>query len=301
MDAPGLPHRRAGHDQVARDLAGRLRPYWLQAYLLVFTAVGLYADSRVTTLWQQHLLGVLSFTVLYLAALKAPRELRVQVWICVVIATGYEVFGSLVWGIYHYRFHNLPLYVPAGHGIVYLFGLLALQSPVVARHGRRLAYAALAVAGTWALLGLAVLPAVTGRVDVQGALWLPYFAYFLLRSPRWPVFAAIFIIVSELEICGTSFGNWYWMPVAPWTHIPSGNPPSVVAGGYCVIDASVLSVLWLARNYRLGLNTIMTRIKTTISPMPGPTIRFWRSSRANSDEAVSPASASLIRFRSRGL
>ena len=241
-------------------------PYWLQAYLLVFTAVGLFADSRVTALWQQHLLGALSFTVLYLAALKAPREQRLQVWICVVVATAYEVFGSLVWGIYHYRFHNLPVYVPAGHGIVYLFGLLAVQTPLVARHGRRLAYVALAGAGTWALLGLTVLPAVTGRLDVQGALWLPYFAYFLLRSPRWPVFAAIFIIVSELEICGTSFGNWYWMPVAPWTHIPSGNPPSVVAGGYCVIDASVLSVLWLVRNYRVGLNTIMTRIKTRGTP-----------------------------------
>ena len=269
-------------------------PYWLQAYLLVFTAVGLFGDSRVTALWQQHLLGALSFAVLYLAALKAPREQRLQVWICVVVATAYEVFGSLVWGIYHYRFHNLPVYVPAGHGIVYLFGLLAVQTPLVARHGRRLAYVALAGAGTWALLGLTVLPAVTGRLDVQGALWLPYFAYFLLRSPRWPVFAAIFIIVSELEICGTSFGNWYWMPVAPWTHIPSGNPPSVVAGGYCVIDASVLSVLWLVRNYRVGLNTIMTRIKTTISPMPGPRIWFRRASRAKSGEVVSPAATSLI-------
>jgi hypothetical protein len=34
-------------------------------------------------------------------------------------------------------------------------------------------------------------------------------------------------------------GNWQWLPIAPWTHIPSGNPPSVIAGGYCVIDASV--------------------------------------------------------------
>ena len=301
MDAPGRPHRREGHDQVIRAAAGRLRPYGLQAYLLVFTAVGLFADSRVTALWQQHLLGALSFTVLYLAALKAPRELRVQVWICVAVATGYEIFGSLVWGIYHYRFHNLPLYVPAGHGIVYLFGLLAIQTPIVARHGRRLAYAVLAAAATWALLGVTMLPLVTGRIDVQGALWLPYFAYFLLRSPRWPVFAAIFIIVSELEICGTSFGNWYWVPVAPWTHIPSGNPPSVVAGGYCVIDASVLGALWLFRNYRVGLNTIMARIKTTISPMPGPSIWFRRASRANSGEELSPASASLIRFRSRGL
>ena len=286
MDAPGQPDRRAGHDQVARALVG-LRPYWLQAYLLIYTPIGLFADSRITAPWQQYLLGALTFSVLYLAALKAPREQRAQVWTCVAVATCFEIVGSLVWGVYRYRLGNLPLFVPPGHGIVYLFGLLAAQTPVVMRHGRRVAYFVLAAAGGWALAGVTVMPAVTGRIDVQGALCLPVFAYFLLRSPRWPLFAAIFIIVSELEICGTSFGNWYWMPVAPWTHIPSGNPPSVIAGGYCVIDASVLLLLWI---YRAGLKTIMIRIKTTSRPMAGPSIWFRRASRAKSEELVSPAS-----------
>ena len=292
MEAPGQPHRRAGHDQVAHRLAGRLRPYWLQAYLLVFTFVGLFADSRVTALWEQHVLGGLSFIALYLAALKAPREQRLQVWVCVLVATGYEVFGSLVWGIYRYRFHNLPLYVPAGHGIVYLFGLLAAGTPIVQRHGRRVAYVVLGAASTWAAAGLFVLPAITGRLDVQGALWLPYLAWFLLRSPRWPVFAAIFLIVGELEVCGTSFGNWTWMANAPWTHIPSGNPPSVVAGGYCVIDASVLAVLRLARSYGPGLNTIKTRITSAITPsaMPESWLRLWKPAAA----AASPESTAAI-------
>jgi len=285
MDAPGRPDRRAGHDQVARAL----RPYWLQAYLLIYTPIGLFADSRITAPWQQYLLGALTFSVLYLAALKAPREQRAQVWTCVAVATCFEIVGSLVWGVYRYRLGNLPLFVPPGHGIVYLFGLLAAQTPVVMRHGRRVAYFVLAAAGGWALAGVTVMPAVTGRIDVQGALCLPVFAYFLLRSPRWPLFAAIFIIVSELEICGTSFGNWYWMPVAPWTHIPSGNPPSVIAGGYCVIDASVLLVLWI---YRAGLKTIRTRIKPTSRPIAGPSIWFRRASRAKSEELVSPASTS---------
>ena len=180
--------------------------------------------------------------------------------------------------------HNLPLFVPPGHGIVYLFGLLAADLPVVRRHGRRVAYAVLAAASTWALLGVTALPAVTGRMDLQGALCLPVFAYFLLRSPRWPLFAAIFIIVSELEICGTSFGSWTWMAVAPWTHIPSGNPPSVIAGGYCVIDGSVLVALWAY--YRFGLNTIITRITRTMMPRPGPNIRLKPASRAYSGEDV---------------
>ena len=93
-----------------------------------------------------------------------------------------------------------------------------------------------------------------------------------------------FVIVGELEICGTSFGNWYWMPVAPWTHIPSGNPPSVIAAGYGVIDGSVLVVMWLF--YRCGLNTIMTRITTTITPSPGPNLRLRSINPTNSGEAV---------------
>ncbi len=133
--------------------------------------------------------------------------------------------------------------MPPGHGLVYLFGLLAARTPVVLQYGRRVAHVVLGGASVWALAGLTVLPIITGRIDLQGALCLPVFAYFVLRSPRWPLFAAIFIATGELEIFGTSFGNWYWLSIAPWTHIPSGNPPSVIAGGYCVIDASVLMAM----------------------------------------------------------
>lgn len=262
----------------------------MQAYLLVYIPVGLLADSRITAVWQQYLLGALTFVALYLAALKAPKEQRMQAWVCVAVATCFEIFSSLIWGIYAYRLHNVPLFVPPGHGLVYLFGLLAAQTPVVMRFGRRLAYGVLAVAGAWALLGLTVLPVVTGRIDVQGAMCFPVFAYFLIRSPRWPLFAAIFIIVSELEIFGTSLGNWYWLPAAPWTGIPSGNPPSVIAAGYCIIDGTVLVLFAI---YRWGLKTIVTRMRTTISPIAGPMIWFRRSSRSNSGEEVSPASTSL--------
>lgn len=267
-------------------MLNRLRPYWLHAYLMVFTALGLFAASRVAATWQEELLSLLSYTVLFLASLRAAPAMRMQVWICVCVATGYEIFGSLIWGVYHYRFHNLPLYVPAGHGTVYLFGLLAAQTPLVKQYGRRVAYVVLGAATAWAMLGVTLLPAVTGRTDVLGALCLPILAWFLLRSPRWPVFAAIFVIVTELEICGTSFGNWYWMPVAPWTHIASANPPSAIAGAYCVIDSSVLAVLWLARTYGPGLNTIITRIRATNIPKTPPRILLRLMRTANSGEVV---------------
>jgi hypothetical protein len=237
-------------------VVARLKPYWLHIYLLVYTPTLLLADSQTTTLWQQWILGLLTFAALYLAALKAPREQRLQVWICVVVATCFEIFGSLIWGLYQYRFHNVPLYVPPGHGAVYLFGLLAARTPVVLKYGKRVAYVILGGASTWALAGLTVLPLITGRFDLQGAMCLPIFAWFVLRSPRWPLFAAIFIATGELEIFGTFFQNWHWLAIAPWTHIPSGNPPSVIAGGYCVIDASVLLVMRAVLAIRAQLQTL---------------------------------------------
>jgi hypothetical protein len=53
------------------------------------------------------------------------------------------------------------------------------------------------------------------------------------------VYAASFFIAIELELVGTGFGNWAWAAATPVIHLPSGNPPSVIAGGYCVLDAVV--------------------------------------------------------------
>jgi hypothetical protein len=221
----------------------RLRPYWLHAYLLTYTPLLLLADSHVTSLWQQYGLGALTFAVLFLCTRLVAPALRWQIWLCVGVATCFEIVGSLIWGVYRYRFYNLPLYVPPGHGLVYLFGLTAAQTPLLRRFPRRAAWTALALAAAWAVAGLTVLAGLTGRTDVAGAMLLPLFALFVLRSARSTLFAAIFVATAELEIFGTSFGTWTWVAHQPFSHIAQGNPPSVIAGGYCVIDGSVLLLL----------------------------------------------------------
>jgi hypothetical protein len=217
-----------------------LRPYPLQIGFALYIPFILFVDAHLTTIYQQYGLGLLTFAVLYLSTRLSPPSERRQVWLCVVVATGFEIFGSLVWGLYRYQFHNLPLYVPPGHGLVYLFGLTAARTPLFLRHGRAVTRITLALAAGWAISGLTWLPLLTGRVDVLGALCLPIFAWFILRSPRAGVFAAIFFCTSLLEIFGTGFGNWRWAATAPYLLFPSGNPPSVIAGGYCVIDGTVL-------------------------------------------------------------
>ena len=224
-------------------MISRLKPYWLHGYLLVYTPILLFEDGRLRSLVAQVGLGVLTFIVLWCCTRYLEPGLRRQVWVCVAVATLFEVFGSLVWGVYRYRLGNIPMYVPPGHGLVYFFGLTAGALPVIRRFGRRAAIAILCVCAAYAVAGLSVLPVVTHRVDLQGALCLPVLAWCVLFSPRYALFAAIFVATLDLELAGTWAGDWTWQAVAPWDHVPSGNPPSAIAGGYCAIDGTVLMVV----------------------------------------------------------
>jgi len=220
--------------------ARRLRPYTYHLFLLVYTPFGLYADAHVANQVQQAALGILTFAVLAIATRFSPPLERRQVWLAVGIATLGELYFSLVVGLYRYRFDNVPLYVPAGHGLVYLFAITAARTPLLLARRRLLVGLALAVASGWAIAGLTILPRLTGRFDEVGAiLWL-LFLYFTLRSRQAPVYAAAFLMTSVLELFGTGFRNWTWQAVAPLTHLQQGNPPSVIAGAYCLLDAAVL-------------------------------------------------------------
>jgi len=203
-------------------------------------------DAHVAGITQQYVLGGLTFFVLAVALESSPVRERWLVILCVLLATGLEVFASLIWGEYRYRFGNVPLYVPAGHGMVCLFALRAARTPLMQRHGRTISLAVLLVAGTWALAGLSLIPWVLhGRKDTGGALLFPIFAAFVLRSTRYRYFTAIFVATTLLELFGTGLGNWTWAITAPVVRFGAGNPPSVIAGAYCVLDGAVLLVAGL--------------------------------------------------------
>jgi hypothetical protein len=158
----------------------------------------------------------------------------------VLFATVGEVTGSIIWGVYHYRLHNLPMFVPPAHGLVYLAGL-SLATALAART-RALVLAAAAVASGWALLGLTVLP----REDVAGAIGVPLLLLFLWRSRSRGIYAAVFLVVACLELYGTAIGTWRWARELPGLGIPDGNPPSGVASGYVWFDVMALLIApWL--------------------------------------------------------
>jgi hypothetical protein len=221
-------------------------PAWFLPAVLLYAPVVLFVDGRLPAAWPwEYALGALTFVVLLLWTTRLPRADALQVWICVVVATGWEYLGSQVWGGYRYRFGAIPTFVPFGHGLVYVFAFSLAALPWVRRRERLVAYGSLAVACAWAVAGVTFLPALTQRVDWHGWYWLPLFAGAILFGPRKALFAGIFIAVADLELAGTAFGAWTWLPSVPWFHVASGNPPSAVVGGYTVIDGSVLLIVAL--------------------------------------------------------
>jgi hypothetical protein len=181
-------------------------------------------------------LGAMTIIVLLAALTRVPLEVRAQALGVVLFATIGEVTGSLIWGVYHYRLHNLPLFVPPAHGLVYLAGLSLATA--LRTHTRALVATAAAFATGWGVLGLTVLP----RRDVAGAIGVPLLLLFLWRGRNRAIYAGVFLVVASLELYGTAIGTWRWERTLPGLGIPDGNPPSGVASGYVWFDVMALLV-----------------------------------------------------------
>jgi hypothetical protein len=208
-----------------------IRAGLIAGYLAALLAV----DTQVD-LHGQLILGALTWAALVVAARPLPTERRLQVALVICAATVAELTGSIIWGVYTYRLHNLPTFVPPAHGLVFIAGLTLSQA--LRAHARALVVAAASLAATWGVLGLTVLP----RTDAAGALGVPLLLVFLWRSPARAPYAGVFLVVAALELYGTAIGTWRWADHLPGLGIPDGNPPSGVASGYVWFDVMALMI-----------------------------------------------------------
>ena len=154
-----------------------MKPGLAAAVLAAYIAGLLWVDRGVGYPTQLGL-GALTWVVLAAALVRLPAARRAQALGVVAFATVGEVTGSLIWGVYSYRLHNLPLFIPPAHGLVYLAGLSLSLTTVARRHARWLVALAGTTATVWCLLGLVALP----RQDVAGAFGVPLLLAFLWLS-----------------------------------------------------------------------------------------------------------------------
>ena len=223
---PPLPVRRS-----AGDLA-------VAGFVVLWIPVVLVAD-RGATLGEQHLLGAANAAVLLGLLLRESALVRVQVAVLVAYAVIVEYTFSVGLGAYEYRLDNVPLFVPPGHGLVYLAALCLGRSAALAAVRAWLVPATTVVAVAYGLYG------VTGadRHDAVGLFWAGCLVWFLWRGRAPLVYVAAFGVVTWLEVWGTALGTWAWAEVDPVLGvITMGNPPSGVAGAYCYLDAAALTL-----------------------------------------------------------
>jgi len=206
---------------------------WLSAVLWFDRAEALDESAG---LWLQRGLGVGTWAVLVVALRWFTPLVRTQTVIVVLVATVVEYLFSPTLEVYLYRFENVPAYVPPGHGLVYLSAFALGHAPVVRRHLGAATMAVLSVGGVWAAYGWLL----AERPDALGFFWFACLAGFLLWGPSREVYVGAFVVVSHLELLGTSLGNWAWRAQDPMLGVSIGNPPSGAAGGYGWFDLAAL-------------------------------------------------------------
>src|SRR5256714_6803314 len=140
---------RAGLARMRRALASpggsaRATSACIAAALLGDRGVGPVGEAAI---------GAVTWGALLLACRGLDPLDRARVAALVLVATVGEVVGSQVFEWYTYRRHDLPAFVPPGHGLVYLAGLRLARSSFVRDHARALTRGALAVGGARAPAG----------------------------------------------------------------------------------------------------------------------------------------------------
>jgi hypothetical protein len=212
------------------------RDYFIAAFTFLCVAVCLTSDADAA-IEKQNALGVCGWVFLIGLLLGESLEVRVQVGIAVIFATIGEHFASPYMGGYTYRFHNVPAYVPPGHGMVYLTAVALARSGLFLRYAREIATFVITVCGAWSLWGISGIP---DQGDAVGAMLFCVFLVYLFKGRSPLVYLAAFFITTWLELIGTAVGTWKWAAIDPVLGWTQGNPPSGVAAWYCLVDAVAL-------------------------------------------------------------
>jgi len=168
----------------------------------------------------------------------------VQVVVVMLIATTGELVLSLGWGLYDYRFAEVPFYVPPGHGVFYVLACESARQQFLRRHAVAITRLVLVAGSLYALVSLII------ASDVWGLLWWIGAALLVTRS-RSPLLLSTCIVYTVLlEWLGTAIGNWRWEGVVPFLGLTSANPPSGVGILYCLLDlftVMICSAAWFGR------------------------------------------------------
>lgn len=217
------------------------------AFLKLLTATSLFVplmllcDSADIT--QQIALATATALFLILMVRKSSVS-GGQIVCAIAIATAGELFLSLGWGLYSYRYAAIPFYVPVGHGIFYALAAESARQEPLRKKQTFIVSTVLAAGSLYALVTVSA-------GDAWGLLWWIGAAWIITRS-RSPLLMSTCVVYTVLlEWAGTAIGNWRWAEIVPVVGLRSANPPSGVGILYCLLDLFTMMVCSSVLAHRL--------------------------------------------------
>ena len=170
-----------------------------------------YFDGRQIT----NLLAIIYFSFFFWFSGSYLRKLMfVMVFLSYI---GELIFCTLL-GMYNYRTAVIPLYVPFGHAIVYASGYVFAHTEWAIKNDYLLKkYFAAAFLILFLSVGIFLR-------DVFSLIFGIFF-FLLLKRKKWQnLYYFIAICVIFIELVGTYFECWKWVPKT-FGLIPAANPP----------------------------------------------------------------------------
>lgn len=195
------------------------------AALIIFTITAGLAVDRAFGVPGQIAVTLFVWALLTWLCLRSTDEMRVRLIACVWLSGLGEIGASLVWGLYDYQFGNVPLFVPPGHALLYLLGVI-VANPLPPRVSAIVLMLAAPLVGYLAWAG----------ADTLSLALFGGFIVFMLFGPEKKLYATMFVIALAMELYGTALGNWTWREQVRGTALVTLNPPLAAGVFYCLLD-----------------------------------------------------------------
>lgn len=197
-----------------------------------------YFDGRQIT----NLLAIVYFFFFFWFSDSYLRKLMFMMVFLSYI--GELIFCTLL-GMYNYRTAVIPLYVPFGHAIVYASGYVYAHTKWAIRNNNFLKkYFAIGFSLLFLSVGI--------LLDDVFSLVFGVFFFLLLKRKKWQnLYYFIAICVIFIELAGTYFQCWKWVPKT-FGLIPAANPPMGAVFFYAGGDVLLSKIVdyWKSKTIR---------------------------------------------------
>lgn len=212
-------------------------------WLIFIIFLGLFLDSKFFAenyyehgQWMNNILVVLVYLYFFKRGTTRVREQLIYALLIGIIG---EYIFSLVLGMYAYRLHNIPHYVPFGHAVIFLGIYFFSRKQKVKVYRKQIEIFISIFIVIYSILFLIY------KNDIFGFILTILVFVSLRKYPKERLFyLSMYFIVAIVEIVGTSFECWVWPSIAYGTFefLPSANPPAGISLFYFGLDRGTLSI-----------------------------------------------------------